>query len=195
MTDEPDTQASEHGADADTSAELAWSQYDDTEVMQRRSWTRTVGLATGIVACGSVLAAGLWFGITGFRSAPANHVARPTVSAVPSTVTQTVSAAPAPPAPPVAAPTTPATTTAQASDAANDQLFLQRLQTDGFNNNSPEMAGFAHQVCNSLRQGQPEAQVVQWLAAALGMHQQWAALFVNDVKVSYPNCGTHTDNF
>jgi hypothetical protein len=58
-----------------------------------------------------------------------------------------------------------------------------------------QMAGFAHQVCNSLRQGQPEAQVVQWLAAALGMHQQWAALFVNDVKVSYPNCGTHTDNF
>jgi hypothetical protein len=165
-----DTSVVEHDTGTVDAAELAWSQADDdTDVIQRRSWHRTWGLATGIVACGSALAAGLWLAIPGFRTAQPNHVARPTVSAAPTT---TKAVAP------------------QASDAANDQLFLHRLDTDGFMmTKDPQMTlGFAHQVCNSLRQGEPEAQVVQWLAAASLLSREWAAFFVNDAKVSYPNC-------
>lgn len=181
-SDEPETTSVDCATNADQTV-LAWSDAEPETEPQRRSWTRTVGIASGIVACGAAAAAGLWLAITGFKPAASNHSAPSTVPSAPiTTVTQTVSAAPA----------QPPTTTVQASDAANDQLFLRRLATDGFNNNTPEMAGYAHQVCNSLRQGQPETQVVQWLASVLfspnDTHNQWASLFVNDAKVSYPNC-------
>ena len=183
-----ETRASEHGADADTTIveptatgerkpELAWSVDDDEPEPQQRSWARTAGIAAGITACGTALAAGLLLAIQGFK-----HDASNTVEPQRTAPTTTVAVAPTTTAP---APTSP-----HASDAANDQVLLQRLGTDGFMMiKDPQMTlGFAHQVCNSLRQGRSEADVVQWLAAALRMSPDWAALFTNDVKVSYPNC-------
>lgn len=55
--------------------ELAWSLYDSDIEPQRRSWPRTAALATGILAAGTGIAAGLWLGVPGFKQTVTNHVA------------------------------------------------------------------------------------------------------------------------
>jgi hypothetical protein len=163
---------------------LAWSDYDDGP-QQRQSWRRTTIVAGVLVTCGVLLAGGIGAALWASRQ---SNDGRPMPTAAKPSVTSSVSAAPAP-----TTSTVTQTVTAPApSDAAYDQLFLQRLYTDGFNNNSPEMAGYAHMVCNDLRQGKSEFQVVQWLSVPLlGMDREWLTLFVDDAKASYPNCA-HT---
>jgi hypothetical protein len=80
-TEKVETTAAEIGQPA----ALAWTLADDeADHPQRRSWPRTVGLATGIAACGTALAAGLWFATPGLRPTSSNHPAPQTVSAAPT---------------------------------------------------------------------------------------------------------------
>jgi hypothetical protein len=195
--DEPETSAVDCPTRAADPTALAWSLDDGSDEPQRQSWRSVWGVVAVIGVCGALIASVLAW-VAG------QVVSHPTIAGHP-TMAPTTQAAPAPGstfAVPSPAPTltvtqtvTPAPAQPTASDAANDQLFLQRLQTDGFNNNSPEMAGYAHMVCNDLQQGKSETQVVQWLSAGplLGMGREWLALFVNDAKVSYPNCAAKVE--
>lgn len=88
FTDEPPTTVVESDTAMVDGTDLAWSQAIDTDDEPgHRSWVRTAALATGIVAAGSAIAAGLWLGVPGFKQAVTNRVApQPTSSAAPSTV-------------------------------------------------------------------------------------------------------------
>jgi hypothetical protein len=190
--DEPETSAVDCGTAA--APELAWSQGDpDEPAPQRHSWPVTWGHVGIIAACSAVLAFAIgvsfWAATTPDKpNAP--QFTGPAITTPPAPAPSTTLAAPPPVTITVTPTPTTTITTAHASDAANDQVFLQRLATDGFNNNSPQMAGYAHIVCNDLRLGESETQVMQWLSAGpfIGMGRDWLALFVNDAKVSYPNC-------
>ncbi|WP_139334608.1 DUF732 domain-containing protein [Mycobacterium colombiense] len=78
--------------------ELAWSLDDGDIEPQHRSWPRTAALATGILAAGSSIAAGLWLGVPGFKHTVTNVVAphtslvAPTKEVMLAPVTTTVAA-------------------------------------------------------------------------------------------------------
>lgn len=153
MSDD-DTRQAEPGDEPETTSvptsaaptpELAWSADDGDDESQRRSWPRTAALATGIVAAGAAIGAGLWLAVPGFKTTVTNHVVpqhstTTTVAAAPSTTPPTVTVV-KPSVPPVL--------------SADDRRLLYQLRSvEGYEADNPALVvAHAHRYCELIQQG------------------------------------------
>jgi hypothetical protein len=214
-----DTTASEHGADAETTAvpppvdapELAWSVDDDTDEMSTNRHGRLMwaGLAVLVVAITAALVLLL---STLFGRNQANNAHLQPISSSTSPPTS-VAAAPAPP-PTVTPPPPP--TPAPMFSAEFDQQLLTTLKGKFYTILNPEVAiQNAHRFCELIQQqGVPAAQARQMVAQeALAAHpvgpevgiestyplfsgNAWDAaqldwdMLTSSAMTVYPHCGT-----
>lgn len=207
MSDD-DTRQAEPGDEPETTSvptsaaptpELAWSADDGDDESQRRSWPRTAALATGIVAAGAAIGAGLWLAVPGFKTTVTNHVVpqhstTTTVAAAPSTTPPTVTVV-KPSVPPVL--------------SADDQRLLYQLRSvEGYEADNPALVvAHAHRYCELIQQGFSGYQAWQGVVSEsnndVGMHltiprpllgaartpteMAWNILAA-DASTVYPNC-------
>jgi hypothetical protein len=158
-----DTAASQHGADAETTAvppppadapELAWSVDDDTDESQpnrhgRLMWAALAALVVAVTAALVLLAS------TFFAHRHANTATpRPIPPPPPPPVTSTVAAAPAPPTvtPPPARQPTPALTF---TDEQDQRMLSQLTAQDYTITDAAEVVQHAHRYCTLVQQGIP----------------------------------------
>lgn len=182
-------------------SELAWSQDDETEAVQRPPWglawaqSASVLLVAGVIAMVIIAMGGSVWVLT-HRQPPVATVSvaapAPAVTVqAPLPRTVTVQAAPPPTITVQAAPSTTTVTVDEPPEpsathaaaplpsfqtvpvlTAEDQIFLSRQRADGWViTDYQQMLRTAHQVCLMFRQGESAQQVNQWLASLPGPGQ------------------------
>jgi Protein of unknown function (DUF732) len=199
MTEQDHTTASAAGADADTTIvpsdpatvdALAWSEGDEPADDERHPWGAAWELAATIIACTALLAGALiaWHVILSHHDAQASAPTTGAAAVVPvvvTTVTEspvTVTVTPTPITPPAA--------TALVFTNAQDQWLLTELQTRGVTVGNPTlMINGAHQYCQLLASGAPNADGTGELEAITGVRNPDTVMaIVRSALDAYPHC-------
>jgi len=171
-SDEPETVVVDSHTISVDRAALAWTLEDEAaDKPQRRSWPRTVGLATGIAACCTALAAGLWFATPGLRPPSSNRPVPPTVSAAPTSEPPIPSMLPSVP---------------DATPQDRDMRFLALMQRNMPPQYDVKMVESAHWTCDHLAAGtETKVSIVKQFITGTSITVDQATFFVNTAVDMY----------